>query len=811
MFTSKNVIRACFAAVLAIGLAACGSSDEKSEAELEMERLAAAEAACTADQGRWNADHTCTEVDELIAEAAQMNCEAGGGRYESDGSCTSADALEMERLTGLEMACEDADGRWNADHTCTSAADLADEAEMERLAGLEMVCTDAGGRWNDDNTCTSVADLETERLAGLQTTCEDAGGRWNAGGADDPSCTSAADLETERLAGLQTTCEDAGGRWNAGGADDPSCTSAADLETERLAGLQTTCEDAGGRWNAGGADDPSCTSAADLETERLAGLQTTCEDAGGRWNAGGADDPSCTSAADLAMERAETQRTDINMKITAAQNAVGAVNDGADEATVTAANGAISAASMAVADAGDLDADEKAALNRAIAAIQSNLTARESSRQMAMEAERVAMVATARRLHAGIIQQQKGTVGVPAPDDRVAGYDADADADETVIEVSYGDGTDTPIPAILSEDEKMMDAKNHGWMRKRYVDPAGGNEYEAFVYSNVEAPTEGKMFGIETKENGASSDIDEKFQYDLTNGVLALNEVVFEAKNVARSSSFNHTAGTKEFKVPENMIAVMIPGMYDGVAGTFACTPAGASTCAVQVAESGFHLGGTANVDNEFTSAGGVWTFKPTDPNARVSKTPDPDYASYGWWIRKAANDGSFTASAFTDVKGSVPEAADLDDLNGTATYVGGAAGKYALTSSTGGTNDAGHFTARATLEANFTNNGDADAITGTIDMFMGADGEPRNWSVTLDGSSISDTGDIGDSTNGTSWSLDGTGMDSVASGHWTGTLLDNGDDGVPQVATGTFYSTFGSADSTEDGRMVGAFGVNKQ
>ena len=44
------------------------------------------------------------------------------------------------------------------------------------------------------------------------------------------------------------------------------------------------------------------------------------------------------------------------------------------------------------------------------------------------------------------------------------------------------------------------------------------------------------------------------------------------------------------------------------------------------------------------------------------------------------------------------------------------------------------------------------------------------------------------------------------ASGEWSGTLYNNGDDGVPQVGTGTFYSTYGS-----EGKMVGAFGVDKQ
>ena len=76
--------------------------------------------------------------------------------------------------------------------------------------------------------------------------------------------------------------------------------------------------------------------------------------------------------------------------------------------------------------------------------------------------------------------------------------------------------------------------------------------------------------------------------------------------------------------------------------------------------------------------------------------------------------------------------------LQGTATYMGGAAGKYALSSSTGGTNDAGHFTAKATLEADFNVD---DMISGTIDTFMGADGMARDWSVELKESGVGNTG----------------------------------------------------------------------
>ena len=160
---------------------------------------------------------------------------------------------------------------------------------------------------------------------------------------------------------------------------------------------------------------------------------------------------------------------------------------------------------------------------------------------------------------------------------------------------------------------------------------------------------------------------------------------------------------------------------------------------------------------------------------------------------------------------GTVPDAAGITALQGTATYSGGAAGKYALYSATGGTNDAGHFTADATLEADFSNN----VITGTIDNFMGTDGESRNWSVESMTSVVADGGAINGSAaqrtatetltdQKTVWTIDGTAA--AAAGAWSGSLQNSGDDDVPKIATGTFTSEYSTA-----GEMVGAFGVNKQ
>ena len=183
---------------------------------------------------------------------------------------------------------------------------------------------------------------------------------------------------------------------------------------------------------------------------------------------------------------------------------------------------------------------------------------------------------------------------------------------------------------------------------------------------------------------------------------------------------------------PSGTTKITILGSYHGVPGTYSCTPASGGSCAVAVAGKGFNLSGL--------NSGGVavdtkWTFSPTDPETRLMEVPDGIYASYGWWLHKAAGDGDFTASAFADYKGTAPTVG-ISMLRGKATYMGGAVGKYALSSSTGGTNNAGDFTADAMLKATFA---EAHTISGTISNFTDADGETPDWTVEMKEAVITD------------------------------------------------------------------------
>ena len=484
-----------------------------------------------------------------------------------------------------------------------------------------------------------------------------------------------------------------------------------------------------------------------------------------------------------ASERMMAQREALTTTMAAAQAAVNMVDDDATDAQVMAANKAITDLQAAIAGAVDLPEGSTDMAQGALDSLKKTLASAEMSRMTAMaEAEKTAdadMMATAAKLYAGIFAPI-GSAATPGANDRAAAYSSD----DTAILVSSGDRSIAPTEAVsLSEDKKMMIAANYGWKGKRYTaESESDGMYEAIVYSLVGEPMEGDMIST-----------------ILTEGVVPGTTLTAENAGNVASPSFDQSAGGKSFPLPEpNLLGqsvINISGSYSGVPGNYMCTPAEGSQCTA------------TKVDSGFTLTGGTWSFKPTDPMARLMGTPDGAYASYGWWLHKSADDTTYTASAFVDNRGTEPAALNIAALRGTAEYSGGAAGKYALSSSTGGTNDAGHFTARAMLNATFA---ETHEISGVIDNFIGADGQMRNWKVELNKSTVSDLGAIaGDPTVSDStaaqmtvWTIDG--MAAAAAGQWSGSLQDVSAGGVPMIATGTFHSEYGTS-----GSIIGGFGAD--
>ena len=200
----------------------------------------------------------------------------------------------------------------------------------------------------------------------------------------------------------------------------------------------------------------------------------------------------------------------------------------------------------------------------------------------------------------------------------------------------------------LKEDKKTKVAD---------LEPDGAvGSYEAHVYSN-NIPEQGRKFGSATAlpdPNPADG-----YQYQLNadnpattaadpNTVLTIdntNAGTGWAACVA-SSSFDQKAGKKFFKTADNQTVVQIASSYHGVSGTYYCAPTNNATgCSSEVAASGFNL------------ADGVWTFKASNNEIRVtSKEPD-NYLSFGWWLHKSEDDKTYTASAFYIEKGTVTDA----------------------------------------------------------------------------------------------------------------------------------------------------------
>ncbi len=483
---------------------------------------------------------------------------------------------------------------------------------------------------------------------------------------------------------------------------------------------------------------------------------------------GGSSGPT---AAQEAAEMRSAEMAAVSTAIEDAEAAVAALTAASSDEDIEAAAALITAVQTAI-DAGanlsDADktayADDQAELNSDLATkrqLAETTRERDDLADAEVEAERMKAEAEARatamKLHAGIGDAPLATEGDGI---RGAAYSGTDDADITVTM-----GTNTQVLTAT----KMAVVANDGWEGKQYTASGEGvaGTYEAVVFSNPGEPTEGEPLPVNAE------------------GVFSGTIV---AANVA-SSQFDQSAGEKEFDPLGNDRALMIPGSYDGVSGTYSCAGAADTVCTATKAATGFTLGGT----------GATWTFEPTDPEARTMSAPDPNFASYGWWLHKSEDDGTYTASAFHDYKGDVT-AVTIGELHGTATYTGGAAGKYALHSSTGGKNDAGHFTANAMLGATFA--GAAHEIDGMIDGFVGADGETRDWSIKLKTSTaVSSAGAI---TGGmTVWTIDGA--SAADSGGWSGMLHEQMNQ-VPTVATGTFSSQYGVG-----GNIVGAFGATKE
>ena len=474
--------------------------------------------------------------------------------------------------------------------------------------------------------------------------------------------------------------------------------------------------------------------------------------------------------------------------------AVRGVSDTSTDTEVASADSAVQAVKDAIADAADvlaMDDQSIVAATAALEVIEPILATAKTSRTTAMEeADKDRAKASA-----ALGKAMHDALGGPATDtsSRYAlaniGEPSFTTMGELTIDAATGAGALPDSGAGSDPDEVNLKAGASAGALGSWngMDYAHSNKMkgealvtnEARVYTN-RGP--GKSVAFTEGSSGLTAVTDSKA---FTIGNAADPKIA--------GTEFS-TAGTKTHATADAVTnEVSISGKYAGASGTYRCEGA----CTSQYGANGLTLSGT-------------WTFTPV-AGAMVSEA-DANYLYYGWWVSKDHEGMPTAASAFAGDEG-LTAVADLDNaaLSGSATYVGNAAGKFAMSNPLDGTGSGGHFTADAMLMAKLGTVDNA-GVTGTIDSFRLNDGsDDPGWSVELKRAMIDST-DNGMFSSNTVWSINDN--KAPASGTWNGMMYDEmpagaaNDDGsnIPTTVTGTFYSEFSTI-----GRMVGAFGANKQ
>ena len=498
--------------------------------------------------------------------------------------------------------------------------------------------------------------------------------------------------------------------------------------------------------------------------------------------------------------RMMTQRTAITSAVTMAQTQVAAINDDSTDSEVAMADSAIAALKAAIEGADDLpegDATVASGMG-ALTQLESRLMAAKTSRTAALKAaaeeKAKADAALGKNLYAAL-GPPATAVGTSGP---LANATATLGATGLVVTAADGagaipDGTTPPVATLLAGDSA---GSLGSWAGKMYAHTHPGTKVknEAVVYTNQAMPTMKRFADAHTIATATSGD-DREGYYTVDETADLANIMAAAFEHVGQQNHPHNATGEAVFTTR---------GTYQGAPGEYRC--AGVCTS-------------TNDGKGSPSALGGTWHFKP-DGGAMVSQ-PDADYLYFGWWVSKGSGGTPTAASAFVgelgDVDGTGADTTSGGDLTGSATYVGKAAGKYAINNVLDGTGHGGHFTADAMLTANFgaitTDN--TNGVTGTIDNFRLNDGtEDPGWSVALNRSSAwaADGAITGPTSDATVWSINGS--KASASGSWSGTMHDempgNAPDGdgsnIPTTVTGSFYSEFDTI-----GRMVGAFGADRQ
>ena len=487
---------------------------------------------------------------------------------------------------------------------------------------------------------------------------------------------------------------------------------------------------------------------------------------------GGGSSSTVTTPTQTSSTPAELA-TAADMALTEAKTLVDGLTDESTDAQVKAAEDKVKAAETAVGAASE--ADNHAALSKRLGDLEGSLREKKTSRTTAMnaadEATKTAAAKDALALFNGFAD---------------AGEDAAADLALGTIAVTDKHGGSASVtadgaggtPAVKATD--TMVSMLGRWKGTELAGDTDGEmpSNTVVVYTDIEAPKAVPFGDVHT----------------LTGDVLTIDADADADAHVAliSASAFTHAGRVNHDPDPDSAADIVrVRGMFNGAAGEYRCTAATAETCGSIESSKGVRL-----------TTG--WVFDPD--SGAMAMQADANYLYFGWWLHKAGGTATPEVMVFHNVTGTLAAPTDISALGGTATYEGAAAGQYAinpgLSSASGG-----HWTADATLTAEWGSETVAGMISGMVDGFM-AGGEEMNWSVKLGKTTLGTTGTFDSATgdpatgDGVVWTIDG--VAGAESGAWSGALLVEGDNGVPTMGHGEFSATHGAV-----GHILGAFGVH--
>ena len=322
------------------------------------------------------------------------------------------------------------------------------------------------------------------------------------------------------------------------------------------------------------------------------------------------------------------------------------------------------------------------------------------------------------------------------------------------------------------------------------------------AYSDIEDATATAISAVYTKQAGTGP-----ARYTVaTSGTPGAGEIGW-GNITADGKEFTDTPGDATATPATNGMTTF-PGMVMNVPGTFSCAGSDANSfCTTRP---------VIDDDGKVAIAVAGWTFTPTNANAMVDVQDADGHLVFGWWLQKNTKGVPTGVDVFAFAPDLTASAAAVsaDGIEGTASYSGGAAGKYALHHTGGANSEAGHFTATATLEADFDADSDNNAangndengliLSGMIDNIMTGDVE-RDWTVTLMGGAAVTNAEAINNLDDTTlraaeWEINPS---LKATGQWDPILYGGTATAYPTAVTGEFEAGIDNL-----AHIIGAFGA---